>query len=283
MIKTKIIKNNNQAKIIWVIIVLFAVTACNRGLETGKTVYSQDTAENTAEELIENTEEIPIEITAESSAQETRADEGARENSLPEGFVYLTDIVPDVVLEIRYFSTYNFMGTRVDYYLAPVAIITRQAAQALALASKELRAQGYVIKVFDAYRPQGSTDHFIRWGKEEDDITIKSYFYPDFTKSQLFSEVYLGVRSGHTKGSTIDLTIIDMKTGMDVDMGSSFDFFGLISHHGSTLITEEQTNNRLILKTAMERAGFRAYEKEWWHYTLINEPFPSTYFTFPVQ
>jgi len=209
--------------------------------------------------------------------------EASGENSLPEGFVYLTDIVPDVILEIRYYSTSNFMGTRVDYYHAPVAIITRKAAQALALVSNELRAQGYAVKVFDAYRPQGATDHFIRWGQDEEDVLLKKYYYPDLTKSQLFSEVYLGVRSAHTRGSTVDLTLVSIKTGMNVDMGSDFDFFGPISHHGSKLVTEEQANNRLILKTAMERAGFRAYEKEWWHYSLINEPFPKTYFTFPVK
>jgi len=257
--KQPIMKKDNQQTIISLLIIfLFITTACSSISAAPITTDSQNNTEN---------------LTAEAS----------REDSLPEGFVYLTEIIPDVILDIRYFSTHNFMQSRVDHYLAPVAIITREAAEALALANNELKTKGYIIKVFDAYRPQSATDHFIRWGQDENDISGKANFYPDLTKRQLFAEVYLGVRSAHTRGSTIDLTIVNMRTKRDVDMGSPFDFFGPISHHGSRLVTEEQANNRLILKTAMERAGFRAYEKEWWHYSLINEPFPNTFFNFPVK
>lgn len=203
--------------------------------------------------------------------------------TLPDGFVYVTDVVPDAVLEIRYYSTYNFIGARVDDYLSPVAILSEEAAEALKVASDELQAQGYVLKIYDAYRPQGAVDHFVRWAQDEDDIINKAYFYPDIDKERLFPEGYIMERSGHSRGSTVDLTIIDKQTGKEVDMGSPFDFFGPISHHGTDLITEEQTDNRLILKNAMEKAGFKPYDEEWWHYTLIDEPYSDTYFDFLVE
>lgn len=203
--------------------------------------------------------------------------------SLPDGFVYITDVIPDVILEIRYYSTYNFVGVRVDDYLAPVAVLSKDAADALKLANDSLKAQGYALKVFDAYRPQGAVNHFMRWAADEDDILTKAYFYPDIEKSRIIPDGYVAERSGHSRGSTVDLTIVDMKTGKEVDMGSPFDFFGLESHHGTDLITTEQTANRLILKSAMESAGFRIYDEEWWHYTLINEPYPDTYFDFWVR
>jgi D-alanyl-D-alanine dipeptidase len=206
-----------------------------------------------------------------------------KSETLNEGFVYVTDIIQDAILEIRYYSTYNFLGTRVDDYLSPVAIISKEAADALKLANDDLRSQGYAIKVFDAYRPQGAVDHFVRWAQDEKDILMKEYFYPDIEKDRLFPEGYIAERSSHSRGSTVDLTIIDMKTGKEVDMGSPFDFFGSISNHGTDLITYEQTNNRLILKTSMEKAGFMHYEQEWWHYTLVDEPYPDAFFSFPVR
>ena len=202
---------------------------------------------------------------------------------LPEGFVYITDIVPDVILEVRYFSTYNFIGSRIDGYLSPVAIISHEAALALKQANDELLELGYVIKVFDAFRPQTAVDHFVRWANDETDIKTKAFFYPDIDKSRLIPEGYIMARSGHSRGSTIDLTIVDMNTGKELDMGSPFDYFGLKSHHDTPLITEEQTQNRLILKNAMVNAGFRPYDEEWWHYTLENEPYPETYFDFLVK
>jgi len=202
---------------------------------------------------------------------------------LPDGFVYITDVVPDVILEIRYYSTYNFLGTRVDDYLSPVAIISEQAAAALKQANDNLRTQGYAVKVFDAYRPQGAVDHFVRWAEDVNDVLTKEYFYPEVEKDRLFVDGYIAARSGHSRGSTIDLTIVDMRTGKEADMGSPFDYFGPKSHHGTTLVTDEQTSNRLILKEAMESAGFRPYDEEWWHYSLIDEPFPNVYHTFPVR
>ncbi|MCL2009447.1 MAG: M15 family metallopeptidase [Synergistaceae bacterium] len=203
--------------------------------------------------------------------------------ALPDGFAYVTDVMPDAILEIRYYSTYNFLGVRVDDYMSPVAILSVRAADALKQAGDSLREQGYAVKIFDAYRPQGAVDHFMRWAKDESDVLTKEYFYPDVEKSRLIPDGYIAERSGHSRGSTVDLTIVDMRTGKEVDMGSPFDFFGLESHHGTNLITDEQASNRLILKNAMEKAGFRPYDEEWWHYTLIDEPFPDTYFKFQVK
>jgi D-alanyl-D-alanine dipeptidase len=203
--------------------------------------------------------------------------------TLPNGFVYVTDVVPDVILEIRYFSTYNFLGARVDGYLAPVAILSTSAAQALKIANDDLRRQGYALKIFDAYRPQTAVNHFVRWAADLSDTLTKEYFYPDIDKSRLFPEGYIAEKSGHSRGSTVDLTIINLQSGKEIDMGSPFDFFGEISHHGTLLISYEQTQNREILKTAMLNAGFKLYDEEWWHYTLTNEPYPDTYFDFPVK
>ena len=205
------------------------------------------------------------------------------ENALPSGFVYVDEIVPDVILEIRYFSTYNFIGSRIDGYLAPLAIISEAAALALKQVSDEVIEQGYVLKVFDAYRPQGAVDHFVRWANDEQDTKAKAYFYPDIRKDRLIPDGYIADKSGHSRGSTIDLTLVDMQTGKELDMGSPFDFFGLVSHHDTDLISAEQAQNRLILKNAMLKAGFREYAEEWWYFTLRDEPFPDTYFAFPVR
>jgi len=204
-------------------------------------------------------------------------------NTLPKDFVYVTDVVPDAILEVRYYSTYNFVGVRVDDYLSPVAILTREAANALKIASDDLRSQGYAIKVFDAYRPTGAVNHFMRWAADESDVLTKAYFYPDIEKNRIIPEGYVAERSGHSRGSTVDLTIIDMRTGKELDMGTPFDFFGVMSHHGTELISLEQAGNRLILKNAMEKAGFKPYPEEWWHYTLKDEPYPDRYFGFEVR
>lgn len=200
-----------------------------------------------------------------------------------EGFVYLTDVVPDAILEIRYYSTYNFLGARVDGYNAPIAILSAPAAAALKKASDDLRGQGYTLKVFDAYRPQTAVNHFVRWAKDIADAKRKADFYPEVDKTKLFDLGYIAAKSGHSRGSTVDLTIVDMRTGKEVDMGSPFDFFGEVSHHGTTKITAEQTAGREILKKAMLAAGFKLYDEEWWHYTLKDEPYPDTYFDFAVD
>ena len=199
------------------------------------------------------------------------------------GFVYVTAAVPDVLLEIRYHSTYNFTADRVDGYVVPTAILSEEAAAALQNASDTLRGQGYVLKVFDAYRPKAAVDHFVRWASDIGDTRLKSVFYPEVDKSKLFALGYITEKSGHSRGSTVDLTLVEMRNGRELDMGSPFDFFGPISHHGTALITPAQAANRIILKKAMAEAGFKPYPEEWWHYTLENEPYPDTYFNFPVD
>lgn len=199
------------------------------------------------------------------------------------GFVLLADFVPHIVQEIRYYSTYNFIGDRIDGYEEPCALLTREAARALKAVSSELLVQGYRLKVFDAYRPASAVRHFVLWGIEDQDTRMKEYFYPDVEKNELFLKGYVASRSSHSRGSTVDLTLLDMKSGRELDMGSPFDFFGDISHTDYGNITEEQYENRMILQAAMTRHGFAPYVCEWWHFTLIDEPYPDTYFEFPVS
>lgn len=206
-----------------------------------------------------------------------------KQHKLPKGFVYLDDVLESAHYDIRYNSDYNFVGERIDGYKASVAIMTEKAAKALKKASEKLAPLGYELKIYDGYRPEKAVAHFIRWSKESGDDGMKREFYPDINKSRLFKMGYLSSRSAHSRGSTVDLGIVHKDTGEDVDMGGSFDFLGEISHHGTTLITKQQTANRNVLKKAMEESGFRAYSKEWWHYTLNSEPFPKTYFDFDVE
>ena len=197
-------------------------------------------------------------------------------------FVLVADYIPSVIQEIRYYSSYNFIGERIDGYEAPVALLTREAARALKLVSSEMIVKGYRLKIFDAYRPTTAVRHFILWGIEDTDIRMKPYFYPDLEKQELFAKGYIAKQSSHSRGSTVDLTLLDMATGKEVDMGSPFDFFGEISHPDYKGITDEQFENRMFLQDAMKRAGFLPMDCEWWHFTLADEPYPDTYFQFPV-
>ncbi len=200
-----------------------------------------------------------------------------------EFFVSLEEAVPDAILEIRYFGTYNFVGKRIDGYLAPTALLTREAAESLKAVSDEAMQMGYRLKIYDAYRPQCAVDHFVRWAADVADTTMRRYFYPDVDKSLLFEQDYIMEKSGHTRGSTVDLTLFDMTTEKEVDMGGTFDWFGNESHPDYRGVTEEQFANRMILRELMLRHGFKPLESEWWHFTLEKEPFPDTYFTFPVM
>jgi len=229
---------------------------------------------------------------------------GGGNGPAPRGFVHVAEAVPDVLLEIRYYSTYNFVGERIDGYERPTALLTAEAAKALKAVSDDLRAQGYRLKIFDAYRPQRAVDHFIRWAKKADDTRMKAYFYPDLEKSMLFPRGYIAARSGHSRGSTVDLTLFDMKTEKELDMGGTFDRFGRESHPdwcgnpetgeytgefpGDTppaggRINAVQFRNRMILRRAMMRRGFKPIAEEWWHFTLAAEPYPETYFDHPVR
>ena len=217
-------------------------------------------------------------------------------------FVNLTEAVPDAILEIRYYATYNFVGTRIDGYEQPTALLTREAAKALKAVSDDVVAQGYRLKIYDAYRPQKAVDHFVRWAANVPDTTMKPYFYPDLDKSVLFELDYIIEKSGHTRGSTVDLTLFDMAAEKELDMGGTFDWFGPESHPDFCgnpdtgvytgdnsksptyrSITPEQFHNRMILRKAMLAHGFKPLSTEWWHFTLKDEPFPNTYFTFSVK
>lgn len=207
-------------------------------------------------------------------------------------FVMVGEVIPDAILEIRYYSTFNFIGDRIPGYEEPVAILTRQAADSLRAVSDELRQLGYVLKIYDAYRPQCAVDYFMQWAEDTADVRMKAYFYPEVEKSILVPQEYVARRSSHTRGSTVDLTLYDMALQHDVDMGCWFDYFGVASHPtvlpGQEVgayppLNEEQYRNRMILREAMLRHGFKPYDYEWWHFTLANEPFPDTYFTFPIE
>lgn len=203
----------------------------------------------------------------------------------PSGFVLLADYVPGIVQEIRYYSTYNFIGDRIDGYEEPVALLTKEAARALKAVSNEMNVQGYRLKVFDAYRPVTAVRHFVLWGIEDLDLRMKPFFYPELEKQDLFIKGYVASQSSHSRGSTIDLTLLDMQTGKEVDMGSPFDMFDEVSHpdYRGPELTEEQYQNRMRLQQVMVRNGFAPIDCEWWHFTLADEPYPDTYFDFPVS
>ncbi len=198
-------------------------------------------------------------------------------------FVLLSDYVPGIVQEIRYYSTYNFVGDRIDGYEEPVAILSKAAARALKGVANEANAMGYRLKIFDAYRPARAVRHFVFWGIEDLDLRMKPFFYPQLEKQVLFQRGYIAKESSHSRGSTVDLTLLDMGTGKEVDMGSPFDLFDPISHPDCREVTDEQYDNRMLLQNLMVRAGFEPIDCEWWHFTLKDEPFPETYFDFPVS
>ena len=198
------------------------------------------------------------------------------------GFVVLADYVPHVVQEIRYYSTYNFTGERVDGYEEPIALITLEAARALKAVSNEMAVRGLRLKVFDAYRPARAVKKFIFWAIEDDDVRMKPYFYPNINKEDTFELGYIARQSSHSRGSAIDLTLLDMATGKELDMGSPFDLFDESSHPSYRGITDEQYANRMLLQSVMVRNGFAPIDCEWWHFMLEDEPYPNTYFDFPV-
>ena len=201
----------------------------------------------------------------------------------PSGFVVLADYVPGIIQEIRYYSTYNFIGDRIDGYEEPCALSTIEMARALKSAANELNVKGYRMKIFDTYRPARAVKHFVLWGIEDQDIRMKPYFYPELVKQELFQKGYIASKSTHSRGSTVDLTLLDIRTGKELDMGSPFDLFSELSHPDSRTVTEEQYQNRMLLQKTMVRNGFKPIDCEWWHFTLEDEPFPDTYFDFPVS
>ena len=196
-------------------------------------------------------------------------------------FAEIGSVIDDAAFDIRYYSPNNFTGNKIDGYKAPRAYLTKEALAALTKAAEDLRAQGYRLLIWDSYRPQKAVDNFVKWINDPQDTGDKA-FYPDLQKSDLLAGNYIMAKSGHTRGSTVDLTIIK-KDGSFVDMGGTFDLFSEISHPDYPNLTDEQKLNRQILHDAMIKAGFKGLDSEWWHFTLKDEPYPDTYFNFDVE
>lgn len=208
---------------------------------------------------------------------------GKDQTNLPDGFVRVKSIIPDLEVELRYYGTNNFVGDTINGYNSNTLILTKAAAEQLKLVQDELQRQNLCLRVYDGYRPQRAVNHFINWAKRLNDTINKDKFYPDVEKKNLFREEYIASRSGHSRGSTLDLTVIDGATGEPLDMGSPYDFFGEQSWVGYKGITQQQMANRQLLQGVMTKYNFRNYPKEWWHFTLRWEPFPNTYFDFAIE
>ena len=202
---------------------------------------------------------------------------------IPKGFVYLSNIDATIQSELRYLSNNNFIGKTIDGYYNQCVIVSKETADALHKVQNILNKKGLSLKIFDAYRPQQAVNHFVKWAKVLSDTLTKRAYYPQIPKSELFKRGYIASKSGHTRGSTVDLTIIDIKTKKELDMGSPYDFFGMKSHPDYKKISKRQQKNRLYLRKIMLDNNFKPYANEWWHFTLRNEPFPKTYFNFPIQ
>ena len=203
--------------------------------------------------------------------------------NLPKGFVYLSNIDASIQTEMRYISHNNFIGKPIDGYKKAVIIVTEPAAIALKNVQKQLLEFNLSLKIFDAYRPQQAVDHFVTWAQALNDTIMKRQYYPEVPKTELFDRGYISKKSGHTRGSTFDLTIIDLATNTELDMGSPYDFFGELSHALNGKISKKQRANRLLLRNLMTTNGFKSIRTEWWHFTLKDEPFPDTYFDFPIK
>ena len=228
-------------------------------------------------------------------------------NKMPDNFVDIQKVIPDVVMDIRYYSPHNFVGEKVDGYLAPKCFLTKEAAEALSKVQKDLEPYSLSLKIYDCYRPQRAVNHFVRWAKEIENTKTMKEFYPTIDKRNLFKDGYIAEKSGHSRGSTLDLTILpspapgqaDYIAGQklsecylpaekrfadnSLDMGTGFDCFHELSHTANANIGQQQKINRLLLKSIMEKHGFKNYDMEWWHYTLKNEPYPDTYFDFVIE
>ena len=233
-------------------------------------------------------------------------DQAARSASLPAGFVSLRELSDAIQLDIRYYTSNNFIGRPIAGFFAAECVLTEPAAAALISAQAMAAAQGYALKVYDCYRPQQAVNDFVNWAADSDDILLRHRFYPSVPKNELFSQGYIAERSGHSRGSTVDLTLVSANSRQpqvdpfanrydcrqarpfrypdnSLEMGTGYDCFDELSHTDSGLISDEARRNRQLLRSIMEAAGFSNYSQEWWHYTLDNEPFTDRYFNFPVR
>lgn len=233
--------------------------------------------------------------------------DGRSENRRPSDMVDLEQVIPSIVLDIRYYGPHNFVGVKVDGYQAPKCLITRNTAESLAKVQGELKEMSLSLKIYDCYRPQRAVDHFVRWAQDIHDTKTKDEFYPTVDKRNLFRDGYIAKKSGHSRGSTVDLTIVPLPVPQQeayasgqplvacfspadkrfkdnsIDMGTGFDCFHELSHPGNLKIGDQQRIHRLLLKSLMDKYGFKNYDQEWWHFTLREEPYPKTYFDFPVE
>jgi D-alanyl-D-alanine dipeptidase len=207
----------------------------------------------------------------------------ARAQTMPAEFVDAATVVDGLVVEMRYFGADNFVGKRIDGYEAPRCLLTRRAAAALSAVQRDLAGRGLGLKVLDCYRPTRAVAHFARWARDLADLARKADYYPDIDKRNLFRLGYIAERSGHSRGSTVDITLVQRSGGGNPDMGTPFDFFSPKSWPADNSVGTTARRNRALLAAAMAHAGFQAYAKEWWHFTLRNEPFPASYFDFPVR
>ena len=201
----------------------------------------------------------------------------------PDTFVDVTAVAPGILVEARYATAHNFVGEVIDGYEKPICYLTRPAATALAQVVSDLAPRGLTLKVYDCYRPERAVAHFVRWARNLNDVRMKAEFYPHVDKSMLFSEGYIAARSGHSRGSTTDLTLARRSDGQALDMGTPFDFFSPHSWPSDKSVSAEAQANRALLAQAMRKRGFYPYDKEWWHFTLRHEPYPQTYFDFLVR
>lgn len=230
-----------------------------------------------------------------------------KENKLPASFVNVKEIIPSIMLDLRYYSEHNFVGKRINGYQAEKCILTREAAEALKKVQGELLPFNFSLKIYDAYRPQRAVNHFVEWAKNLADTSMKREFYPTVEKKHLFRDGYIASKSSHSRGSTVDLTIVSLPLKSQekyakgdrlcectkpanqrfgdnsLDMGTGYDCFDTRSWTADSRLNENQRANRLLLKTLMEKHGFKNYNKEWWHFTLRDEPFPETYFDFVIE
>jgi D-alanyl-D-alanine dipeptidase len=203
--------------------------------------------------------------------------------SLPPGFVYLSDYISDFKLDLCYATSYNFVGKPINGYKNKVCIVTKDCAIQLKKINEELKKYDLALLIYDAYRPQKAVNDFVKWAKNTNDTLMKSEFYPNIVKSDLFSKGFISSKSRHSSGSTVDLTLFSLKYNQVLDMGSPYDFFGEKSFVNHQNLNKTQKYNRLFLQQIMQKYNFRSYLKEWWHFTLKNEPYHNHYFNFDVK
>jgi D-alanyl-D-alanine dipeptidase len=245
-------------------------------------------------------------VAALAMALAAAAPAGAQERA-PERFVSLAGRVPSIVVEMRYLTAHNFIGRPIRGYRDPLCIVTRETARALERVQASVRRRGYRLKVYDCYRPQRAVDDFVAWGKRPRDQRMKAEFYPRVDKRRVFAEGYIAEKSGHSRGSTVDLTLVRRPPGPQeryrrgdplrdcaaprsqrfgdnsIDMGTGYDCFDPLSHPYNARVTGKPRRNRLLLRRAMLAQGFKGLATEWWHFTLREEPYPETFFDFPVS